>query len=134
MIQSIAQAPTLEFTAHSQVRYIERFLDKDAVREARRHASNDVEILQSLAQEFADDLRHFRHVVQIAYFNLLHKVGQFVEGTSYRLTVGSLTVCIEGNVCKTTICKHYDGARPDPTDDDPIEEPVSRLDDFEEAA
>ena len=134
MVQSIAQAPTLQFTAHCQVRYIERFLDKEAVREARHHAKNDAEILESLAQEFADDLRHFKHVVQVAYFHLLHKAGRFVERTPYRLNVGPLAVYIEGNVCKTTICKHYDADRPDPTDDDPMEEPVSRLDVFDEAA
>ena len=106
MAQSVAETPTLEFTAHSQVRYIERFLDKDAVREARRRAKSDVEILQSLAEEFSDDLRHFRHVVQVAYFNLLHKAGGFVEDTAFRLNVGRLAVCIEGNICKTMICKH----------------------------
>ena len=134
MVQAITEAPTLEFSAHSQVRYIERFLDKEAVREARRHARNDSEILELLAAEFADDLRHFRHVVQVGYFQLLHKAGRFVEGTAYRLNLGSLTVCIEGNVCKTTICKHYEGAHPDPTDDDPMEEPVPRLHEFQDAA
>jgi hypothetical protein len=134
MVQSIAEAPTLEFTAHSQVRYIERFLDKEVVQEARRHAKNDVDVLALLATEFADDLRHFRHIVQVAYFHLLQKAGRFVNGTSYRIKLGSLSVCIEGNTCKTTICKRYDGARPDPTDDDPMEEPATRIYDFDEAA
>ncbi len=115
-------APTLDFTAHCQVRYIERFLDKDAVLAARRQAKGDAEILDMLRPAFDDDLRHFRHVVQVGYFHLLHKAGKFVEGSAYRLNLGPISVCIEGNLCKTTVCKHYSSSRPDPTDDDPMEE------------
>lgn len=118
------EAPPLNFTAHCQVRYIERFLDKDAVLKARRNSKNDTAILDTLRPEFEDDLRRFRHVVQVAYFNTLHKVGSFVEGTSYRLNLGVLSACIEGNLCKTIVCKHYTSSRPDPPDNDPMEERI----------
>jgi len=118
-------APTLEFTAHCQVRYLERFVDKEAVRAARRLAKSDAEVLELLAPDFGDDLRHFRHVAQVAYFHTLHKAGKFVEGTPYRINVGTLTLCVEGNVCKTTVCKHYEGLHPEPPDDDPMEEPLA---------
>jgi len=100
-------APALDFTAHCQVRYIERFLDKDAVLEARRRSKSDVAILEALAPQFEDELRRFRHVLQVAYFHLLHKAGSFVEGTAYRLNLGILSACIEGNLCKTIICKQH---------------------------
>lgn len=122
MNNSLVEVPPLFFTAHCQVRYIERFLDKEAVREARREAESDALILQALMGEFADDLRHFRHVVQVGYYNTIQKVGQFVEGSSYRLNLGPLSVAIEGNVCKTTICKHHPPTPSDPKDDDPLEE------------
>jgi hypothetical protein len=63
-------------------------------------------------------------VLQVAYFNVLHKAGSFVEGTPYRLNLGVLSACIEGNLCKTIICKHYDSERPEPPDNDPMEERV----------
>ncbi len=128
------EAPPLDFSAHCQVRYIERFLDKDAVLKARRDSKNDTVILDALRPEFEDDLRHFRHVVQVAYFNMLHKVGKFVEGTAYRLNLGVLSVCIDGNLCKTIICKHHTPSRPDPHEDDPMEERIGSYQYFEELA
>jgi hypothetical protein len=122
MNDSLVEVPPLFFTAHCQVRYIERFLDQEAVREARREAKSDALILQALMGEFADDLRHFRHVVQVGYYNTIQKAGEFVEGTSYRLNLGPLSVAIDGNVCTTTICKHHPPAPSDPQDDDPMEE------------
>ena len=118
------EAPPLDFTAHCQVRYIERFLDKDAVIEARRDARSDAAVLDLLRPEFEDELRHFRHILQVGYFHLLHKVGSFVKGTPYRLNLGVLSACIEGNLCKTIICKHHALARPEPPDDDPMEEKI----------
>ena len=107
-------APALRFSAHCQVRYVERCLDKDAVREARRLFKTDTLVLQSLMPEFGDDLRHFRHVVQVAYFHTLHKAGKVVQGTPFRINLGPVAVCIEGDLCKTTVCKHYDAVRPEP--------------------
>ena len=123
MMQSTIDASALQFSAHCQVRYVERFLDKEAVRKARRLAKTDGGILKLLMPEFEDDLRHFRHVVQVAYFHLLHKIGRFVEGTAYRINLGPLVVCVEDGLCKTTISKHHDAPRPDPPDDDPWEAP-----------
>jgi hypothetical protein len=120
-MQAMIEVPPLSFTAHCQVRYIERFLDKDAVIEARRQYKTDSQVLQSLLIEFGDDLRHFRHVVQVAYFNLIHKIGEFVEGTAYRINLGSLSVSIEGNVCKTTICKRHPHKADEPDGDDPLQ-------------
>lgn len=127
-------APVLDFTAHCQVRYIERFLDKDAVLEARRRSKSDVAILETLRPQFEDELRHFRHILQVAYFNLLHKAGSFVEGTAYRLNLGILSACIEGNLCKTIICKHRAAAQPDPPDNDPMEERIGSVPEEELAA
>lgn len=124
MNNSSVEVPPLFFTAHCQVRYIERFLDNEAVRGARREVKSDALILQALMGEFAGDLRHFRHVVQVGYYNTIQKIGQFVEGSSYHLNLGPLSVAIEGNVCKTTICKHYPPTPPDPQDDDPLEERI----------
>jgi hypothetical protein len=124
MAQAMIEFPPLTFTAHCQVRYIERFLDKEAVREARRQFKTDSLILQSLLVDFGDDLRHFRHVVQVACFNLIHKIGEFVEGTTYRINLGPLSVCVEGNVCKTTICKGRTATAPEPEDDDPMQEAI----------
>jgi len=129
------EALPLDFTAHCQVRYIERFLDEEAVVQARRRAKNDVATLAALEPQFSDDLRHFRHVVQVAYFHLLHRASDFVAGTPYWLNLGTLSVCIEGNRAKTTVCKHYTPAtRPDPPDDDPMEERGQEFEDYELAA
>jgi len=98
-------APALDFSAHCQVRYIEHFLDRDAVVEERRRLKNDVAILEALAPRFEDELRRFRHVLQVAYFHVLHKAGSFVEGAAYRLNLGVLSAVIEGNLCKTILCK-----------------------------
>jgi hypothetical protein len=124
MANATIEIPPLTFTAHCQVRYIERFLDKEAVRAARRRCKTDSSVLQALSNEFDDDLRHFRHVVQVAYFNLIHKIGKFVDKTAYRINLGPLSVCIEGNVCKTTICKKLLPVPPPPEDDDPMQEPI----------
>ena len=110
---------TLTFTAHCQVRYIERFVDKDAVVQARRAYKVDGLVLQALEEEFAWELRRFRHCVQIAYFNLLHRIGDFVAGVPYTLCIGPLSVCIKDGVCKTTVCKKEHGPRPSPVDDGP---------------
>ncbi|MBC5805548.1 MAG: hypothetical protein DLM53_00615 [Candidatus Eremiobacter antarcticus] len=117
-------APTLVFTAHCQVRYIERFLDAQAVADARRRHKHDALILEALADEFQADLKHFRHVVQVAYFHLLHKAGEFVEGSAFRIKLGPLAVCVDGNVCKTTVDTYYPPRRPHSPDEDPMEEPL----------
>src|SRR5579864_8739548 len=110
------EAPPLNFTAHCQVRYIERFLDKDAVIQARRQSKSDGAILDMLSSQFEGELRHFRHVLQVAYFHTLYRMGAFVEGTRYRLNLWALSACIEGNLCKTIICKRHTSLRPDPPD------------------
>lgn len=131
MSQAHIDAPALSFSAHCQVRYVERFLDKEAVRNARRQFVTDQLILESLLAEYGEELRRFRHVVQVAYFHLLHKAGKFVQNTRYRINLGSLAVCVEGNVCLTTVCKRKRSApRPDPHDDDPKEEHLSSDDEI----
>jgi hypothetical protein len=115
-------APTLVFTAHCQVRYIERFLDRRAVADARRQHKRDVLILEALADEFEADLRHFRHVVQVAYFHLIQKAGEFVEGSAFSIKLGPLAVWINGNICKTTVDTYCAPRRPHSPDQDPMEE------------
>ncbi|MBC5824738.1 MAG: hypothetical protein GIW99_12420 [Candidatus Eremiobacteraeota bacterium] len=111
---------TLRFTAHCQVRYIERFLDKDAVVQARREHNRDVQILNALEPQFAQELKRFRHIMQVAYYGTMYRTGDFVESTPFFLNVGTLSIRIDGNLVKTTINKHRDhrprgpfGAHPD---------------------
>ena len=47
--------------------------------------------------------------------------------TPHWLNVGPLSVCIEGAICKATVCKHYVLSRPDLTDDDPMKERVESM-------
>lgn len=113
-------APALEFSAHSQVRYVEHFLDKEAVTQARRLSRSEAVVLAALRNAFEDDLRRFRHVVQVANFNLLHKTGSFASKVGYYLNIGTLSVYIEGNRCLTTVNRHRSSPRPSLSlDEDP---------------
>ena len=109
----------LDFSAHSLVRYLERCVDREAVAEARRRYRDDGSILQALEPHFAAELRKFKHVIQVAYFNLLSRVGGFVDKAPFFLNVGAISVRIAGSKCLTTLYKHHDAPPHHPGDDDP---------------
>ncbi|MDQ2817498.1 MAG: hypothetical protein M3T49_04710 [Candidatus Eremiobacteraeota bacterium] len=114
---------TLSFTAHCLVRYVERFLDKEAVARARRLHGRDALVLRALEEEFAPELKRFKHIMQVAYYGTLYRTGDFVESTPFFLNVGTHSVLIDGNVVKTTINKHHDHPPRGPFGGDPHDRP-----------
>ncbi len=93
----------LIFTAHSLVRYLERYVDTREVGMFRRLGLSDSEILAALRPRYARQLDEF-----VARFGLVHdrRSSQFrnvTSGISYRLHLGPVRIVVCGGVCVTTL-------------------------------
>lgn len=92
----------LTFTAHAQVRYLERYIDSDAVMKARKVATGDNAALAILADKYAAELAAYMHAVDATVSRLRARFGH-LPFARFSIAVGSLRVAVVGDACVTTL-------------------------------
>jgi len=91
----------LRFTAHAQVRSVERYLDSDAVAQLRRRGLADGAILRRLSEPFAAQLDAFRAGVRAGAARCLDSLA--IAQIPFRLKLGRMRVVIAQGCCLTVL-------------------------------
>jgi hypothetical protein len=92
-------------TAHAQLRYVERYIDPAAAKEAHKAGRSAAAAVRSLTERYGIEIEDYRREVAATLSRLKARLGT-IPFDRYTVRNGKLALAMVGDTCVTTLPPH----------------------------